>query len=61
MSYYRLYCINAAGGFFRCEEFEASDDAAAIGQALTLRGATAAELWQQGRLVKSFLKVEATA
>jgi hypothetical protein len=55
--YYRLYCINSAGGFFRCEDFNADTDEQAIELADELRGNGAAELWQQTRKVH-FFKVD---
>ncbi len=54
MPYYRLYCIDAAGRFFHCDDFDADSDAEAVQKATDLRGEDAAELWQQGRLVHSF-------
>jgi hypothetical protein len=60
MAYYRLYCVDASGHFFKCEEIDAPDDDAAIIEAIELRGAHAAELWDGKRLVKAF-KVSASA
>jgi hypothetical protein len=54
MPHYRLYCIDAAGRFFRCEEIEAPDDAEAARLSIALRGSHAAELWSGARLVTSF-------
>ncbi len=56
MPYYRLYCINDAGHFFHCDSFEADSDALAVEKALKLQGAFAAELWQAGRMVHTFVK-----
>ena len=53
MAYYQLNCLSDRR-IFRCEEFEAGTDEAAIRQALELRGVTAAELWCGGRKVSSF-------
>ena len=57
MIHYRLYCLNAAGGFFRCDEISAESDEAAIAEAAQRRGEHAAELWEQGRMVQSFAAV----
>ncbi|HEY0043608.1 MAG TPA: hypothetical protein VGB62_03570 [Allosphingosinicella sp.] len=54
MNHYRLYGLNAAGGFFRCDEISAESDEAAIAEAVHLRREHAAELWEQGRMVQSF-------
>ena len=54
MTDYRLYCLDAAGRFFRCEEFSAANDEAAAERALALRGDSAAELWAGARMVASF-------
>jgi hypothetical protein len=60
MRYYRLYCVDRHDHFFRCEEIEAADDGAAIAEALSRRGEHAAELWEQGRKVKTFQKQQVT-
>jgi hypothetical protein len=54
MPYYRLYCVDNHGRFYRCDDFNADTDELAIATALGLRGVDAAELWQQGRMVHSF-------
>jgi hypothetical protein len=54
MPYYRLYCVNGAGHFFKCEEIDVPNDDAAINEAMKRRGAHAAELWNGGRMVKAF-------
>jgi len=61
MAYYRLYSIDAAGRFLRFDEFDAADDVAATAMAQSLRGETAAELWERGRLVKALDKLPADA
>jgi hypothetical protein len=53
MPYYRLYCVDNNGRFYRCDDFNADTDELAIAVALGLRGGDAAELWQQGRMVRS--------
>ena len=54
MPYYRLYCIDGRGHFFRCEEFEAEADEEAVGRSEELRNGAAAELWSGKRMVKAF-------
>jgi hypothetical protein len=54
MPYYRLYCVDKAGSFYRCDDFNAGSDELAIEMAKQLRGTDLAELWQQGRMVHSF-------
>jgi hypothetical protein len=54
MPYYRLYCVDKNGRFYRCEDFNADSDQLAIERAVEMRGADAAELWQQARMVCSF-------
>jgi hypothetical protein len=54
MQSYRLYCLNEAGHFFRCDEFNAADDAAASAEARERQGESAAELWCGARMVTSF-------
>ena len=53
MPHYRLYCMSD-GRIFRCEEFDADNDAGAIRKARELRGRTAAELWMDTRKVLRF-------
>ena len=59
MSYYRLYCINERGRFFKCEDFEAGSDEAAIERSAELRRDTPAELWCGARLVHAFRQATA--
>ena len=54
MPHYRLFCIDTAGRFFRCEEIDAPDDAEAARLSVALRGSHAAELWSGARLVTSY-------
>ena len=51
---YRLYCLNRAGRFVRCDEFEAPDDSKAIQKAVERKDGAAAELWSGARLVTTF-------
>jgi hypothetical protein len=53
--YYRLYFLNAVSGHIeRFEEYDASDDAAAIEIAERRWGAVPLELWSGGRKVRHF-------
>jgi hypothetical protein len=58
MPYYRLYCVNDAGHFYHCDDFEAPGDEAAAQRALELRKDAAAELWSGTQLIKSFKRTE---
>ena len=51
MSDYRLFCIDGSGRFTMSHEFEAADDAEALGKAEAMRLSVKCELWQQGRMV----------
>ena len=51
MSDYRLFCIDGTGRFTMSHEFEAADDAEALGKAREMRLSVKCELWQRGRMV----------
>ncbi len=46
--------LRSVSALCHCEHFDAESDAVAIERAMELRGADAAELWQQGQMVHSF-------
>ena len=54
LAHYRLYYVGESGHFFRCEEFEAADDQAAIAWSVALRRDHPAELWCGARMVAGF-------
>jgi hypothetical protein len=55
---YRLYFLARTGRIERGRELACEDDAEAIRQAAAYAVGEAVELWQAGRLVKSFPPVE---
>jgi hypothetical protein len=55
MRHYHLHCFSN-GAIFRCEDIVAADDAGAIEEALAIRGAAAAELWEGDRKVHRFVQ-----
>jgi len=57
---YRLYFLARTGRIERGRELACEDDAEAIKQAATYAVGVAMELWQAGRLVKSFPPVDHT-
>ena len=59
MGYYRLYFMSSFTGHIeRFEEFDADDDAQALGLAETRRGALAMELWCSHRRVEQFAALD---
>lgn len=61
MNSYRLYLTDAQGHFQRVALLECHDDAAAIAEAERRAAGQSAELWQAGRMVKTWRAVAAQA
>jgi hypothetical protein len=51
MGYYRLYFLNAGGGFARCVELFSDGDENALAEARPLADGAPMELWERSRLV----------
>ena len=60
MTNYRLYSLSPEGHIQRVEDFEADDDAEAIGEA-GRRGYAPKELWCGGRRIQQWPRTEAAA